>query len=98
LRVPTRTLGARAGGPTNLDEFVSGPEYGPEGDLVEVDVDAAREPKRRNLIHQANRRVAGRAATEHEFIDRLSTALDSTITVKKSIRLGLKTAAVLRLL
>jgi hypothetical protein len=64
---------------------------------VEVDVDAAREPKRRNLI-QANRRVAGRAATEQEFIDRLSTALDSTITVKKLIRLGLKTAAVLRLL
>jgi len=87
-QAPTRTLEARAGGPTNLDEFINGSEFGPEGDLVDVDVDAAREPKPRKLIHQASRRVTGRAAADQELFDRLSTefGLENCQQSKKEIR------------
>ena len=68
-RAPTRTPEARAGGPTNLDEFVNGPEYGPEGDQEDVDVESGRDPKRRKLIHHASRRVTGKAAPDQELID-----------------------------
>ena len=61
-RALTRTPEARAGGPTNLDEFVNGPEYGPDGDLEDVDV----------VLQHASRRVAGRAPADQELIDELS--------------------------
>ena len=48
-QAPARTSEARAGCPSNLDEFVNGSE----GDL---DVNAARDPKWRKLIHKASRR------------------------------------------
>ena len=63
-RAPTRTPEARAGGPTNLDEFVNEPEYGPEGGQEDVDVESGRDPKRRKLIHHASRRVTGKAAPD----------------------------------
>jgi hypothetical protein len=58
------------------------------GDLVDVDVDAAREPKPRKLIHQASRRVTGRAAVDQELFDRLSTefGLENCQQSKKEIR------------
>jgi len=42
------------------------------------DVDVARDPMRRKLIHQASRRVTGTAAADQEFISRLSIELGST--------------------
>jgi len=50
-----------------------------DGDLEDVDVEAGRNPKQRKLIHQASRRVTGRAAADQELIDRLSKELDSTM-------------------
>jgi hypothetical protein len=78
-RAPTRTPEAYAGGPTNLDEFVIEPELGPEGNVEDIDVDAARELKRRNLIHHASRRVAGRVAADQELIVSLSNVLSSAM-------------------
>ena len=78
-RAPTRTPEAYAGGPTNLDEFVNIPEFGPEGNVEDVDVDAAREPKRRKLIHHVSRRVSGRAAVDQELIVSLSNELSSAM-------------------
>ena len=48
-RAPTRTPRARAGGPTNLDEFINGPEYGPEcveGSYSTMRVDVLQEEQR----------------------------------------------------
>ena len=47
--------------------------------MQEVDVEAARNPKRRKLIHRASRRVAGRGAADQELIDSLSNELDSAM-------------------
>ena len=49
------------------------------GNLMDRDVDVARDPKRRKLIHQASRRVTGTAAADQEFISRLSIELGSTM-------------------
>ena len=83
-QAPTKTPEAYAGGPTNLDEFVNGPEFGPEGNVDDVDVDAACDPKRRKLIHHASRRVAGRATTEQELVVSFSNELQ-----KSSVALGI---------
>ena len=46
---------AQAGCPPNLDEFVNGPLFNSGGSADNVDVDAARDPKRRRLIHSLPR-------------------------------------------
>ena len=52
--------------------------------MDDVDVDAARDPKRRKLIHHASRRVAGRATTEQELVVSFSNELQ-----KSSVALGI---------
>ena len=78
-RAPIPDPAAQAGGPPNLDEFINGPTFNAGGSAQEVDVEAARNPKRRKLIHQASRRVTGRGAADQELIDSLSKELDSTM-------------------
>jgi hypothetical protein len=65
--------------PPNLDEFVNGPLFNAGGSTDDVDVEAARDPKRRKLLHQASRRVAGRGTADQELIISLSNELDSAL-------------------
>ena len=78
-RPPIPDPAAQAGGPPNLDEFVNGPMFNLGGSAQEVDVEAARNPKRRKLIHRASRRVAGRGTADQELIDSLSNELNSAM-------------------
>ena len=70
---------AQAGGPPNLDKFVNRPLYISGNHVEDVDVVAARNPKRRKLIHQTSRFVAGRATTDQKMIVSLSNELDSAM-------------------
>jgi hypothetical protein len=66
-------------GPTNLDEFINGPEFG-SGDYVEdIDLEAGRNSKWRKLIHHASRRITGRAAADQQLIVSLSNELESAM-------------------
>ena len=56
-----------------------------------MDVDAARDPKRRRLIHQASRRVAGRDTADQELIVSLSNELDSALTKLQRSNIALDT-------
>ena len=47
--------------------------------VEDVDIEAARDPKRRKLIHHASKRVTGRAAADQELIVSLSNELDSAM-------------------
>jgi hypothetical protein len=47
--------------------------------MEDVDVDPSRNPKRRELIHQASRRVSARVAADQALIDSLSNELDATM-------------------
>ena len=90
-RAPTRTPEAYAGGPPDLDEFVNGPWYNSGGSAEDVDVDAARELKRRKLIHHASRRVAGRVAADQELIVSLSNELNSAMLELQRSNIALDT-------
>jgi hypothetical protein len=70
---------AHAGGPPTLDEFINGLELTSGAYVEDVDVAATRNPKRRKLIHQAGRRVAGRTTADQELIDSLSNELETTM-------------------
>ena len=78
-RPPTPDPATYAGGPPNLDEFINGPLYNSGAYVEDVDVDAARNPKRRRLIHQASRRIIGRKAADQELIVSLFNELDSAM-------------------
>jgi len=90
-RPPVRDPAAQAGGPPNLDEFVNGPLWNAGGSTDNVDVDAARDPKRRRLIHQASRRVAGQDTADQELIVSLSNELDSALTELQQSNIALDT-------
>ena len=90
-RPPIPDPAAQAGGPPNLDEFVNGPLWNAGGSTDNVVVDAARDPKRRRLIHQASRRVAGRGTADQELNVSLSNELDSALTELQRSNIALDT-------
>jgi chromosome segregation ATPase len=77
--------------PPNLDEFVNGPLFNAGGSTDNEDVEAARDPKRRRLIHQASIRVAGRDTADQELIVSLSNELDSTMQELQRSNIALDT-------
>jgi len=90
-RPPVPDPAAQAGGPPNLDEYVNGPLFNAGGSTDEVDVEVARDPKRRKLLHQASRRVAGRGTADQELIISLSNELDSTLRELQQSNVALET-------